>query len=183
MTAKAHPDANIAFASFSFNRTDEDQYLAAVEAHFSGLKNFIDAGVYITTQWLPNPFVVPLIVWYNHTQEELDALTAPHLESLRDTGIDVTYQSTLYPTYLDMYNDQPSVQNSEIGGYLFGGRVIPKTLFETEDGFESFLEFVTTLIRNGDGAAYINMPYTKEYPDNAVLPAWRDSVGLVITLV
>jgi len=184
MTVKAHPDAKVAFASLSFARTtNEDQYLAAVEAHLSGLKRFIDAGIYVNTIWFPNLFVVPLIVWYNHTQEELDALTSPHLQSLRDTGVDVAYQSTLYPTYLDMYNDQPSVQNSEIGGFLFGGRIIPKALFNTEDGFQSFLEFVTTQIRNGDSAAYITMPSTKEYPDNAVLPAWRDSAGFVITLV
>jgi len=183
MTVKAHPDAKIAFASIAFNKTDEDQYLATVEAHFAGIKNITDAGVYVNTLWLPDPFTVPFIVWYNHTQDELDDLLSSHLQSLRNTGVDISYQSKEYPTYLDMYNDQPGLQDSEVGTYLFGGRLVPKALFETEDAFQSLLDVVTTLIRNGDPAVYVAVPFLKDYPDNAVLPAWRESLGLLIPLV
>jgi len=183
MTVKAYPDAKIAFASLSFNRTDEDQYLAAVAAHFAGVKNLTDAGVYVNAQWLPDPFGVPLIVWYDHTQEELDALTSSYLQSLRNTGVDVAYHSTEYPSYLDMYSDQPSVQDTAVGTYLFGGRLVPKALFESEDGLQSLLDVVTTLIRNGEAGFFAAIPSIEKYPDNAILPAWRESLGLMVPIV
>jgi len=186
MTVKAYPDAQIAFASFTFPKTDdEEQYQAAVKAHFLGLKNITDAGVYVNTQWLPTVFNAPLIIWYNHTQEELDDLLSGHLQALGDTGVNLTYHSTDYPTYLDMYNGQSLIQNTDgsIGFFLFGGRLIPKSLYDTEETFQSYMDVIATLMEEGDGAVYVAIPSLENYPDNAVLPAWRESLGVMVPLV
>lgn len=188
MTVQTHPDLPIAFAeltvptNLSSNSTSD-----ILRTHMAYVTPFAEQGLYVNMQYFAPAFDVPLMVWYNHTQEELDQITAPYLAALKNIT-DYTYNSREYGSFLEMYKERDGVQNAPIAVYLFGGRLLPQSLFQFNDTLGSngkLQDVLDYYIAQSISFFYVafQLPGVIDRDRNAITDAWRESNGLLIPVV
>lgn len=181
MTVQTHSDLPVAFAILSVPK-DLSSYSRSqvLDAHMLYITTLTKQGIYATMQYFAPTFQIPLIVWYNHTTEELDQAMAPYLNALKNIT-DPIYSSRQYPTFLDMFNDQ-SLESTPIANFLFGGRLLPQSLFQGGTELKDVIDYYVAEDIPFSHIAF-RLPDSPHKDRNAVSDAWRDSEGLLIPLM
>lgn len=160
-----------------------DTYYAAVSAWHANLPKIVDAGgmaVYFVTNesFALAPFTGPGI-----PAAEARQLLKPFTDTLEDLGIEYNMTGpTDFPGYLQAYNN--FFFGWEVGVSQYGGRLITRSVIE--DNLDGFSAAVRNISEQTAGpcsfagvALNVNMTVAGDV-DNAVLPAWRDSLISVI---
>ena len=181
LTSKAHIDIPVSGANLTFSSEgiSKDTFYAAVTAWHENLPKLVDRGAmtvyYVTSSaFTLTPFTKPKIP----ASEALELLT-PFLNALHHLGIKYNITGpTDFPTYLDEFNTfQLPI---EVGTAQYGGRLIPRSVVETNN------EGLTAAIRDineresaplfcGVGLN-VSRSVVVGGVENAVLPAWRETL-------
>ncbi|KAF5353331.1 hypothetical protein D9756_007823 [Leucocoprinus leucothites] len=181
VTVKVHPNTPAAGGLVSFSTGPNvtlDLFWEGVDFYQASTPRFTDAGGVSYTSYSSGNFNLSPLFLPNGTSAQVAELLDPLLKKLTDLGIphNVMIQSFpgLLPAYLGFF--PPSL--SRVGVMLFGGRLLPRRLWENPDSLNKLTSTIRKMIDDGVYAFDIAIrPTTKAAgdPHNAVLPAWRDA--------
>ena len=180
LTSKAHVDKPVSGANLTFSSEGipTDTFYAAVSAWHETLPKLVDAGAmtvyYVSSSvFILTPFTGPGI-----SAPKAKELLQPFIDELNDLGIQYDMTGpTEFSTYLDEYNAfQLPI---EVGVAQYGGRLIPRSVVENNNdaltaAIRAINEHESSPLFVGVGLN-VNMSVARNV-DNAVLPAWRDTL-------
>lgn len=181
LTSKAHTDIPVSGANLTFLREglSIDTYYAAISAWHANLPKIVDAGgmaVYFITNesFGLTPFTGPGI-----PASEARQLLKPFTDTLEDLGIKYNISGpTDFPGYLQAYNH--FFFGWPVGVSQYGGRLITRSVIEDNlDGFVAAVRNISEQTAGPCSFAGVALNVNKTIVgnvDNAVLPAWRDSL-------
>ena len=183
MTSKAHPDLATAGFNLTFTpwNVTQDVYYSAVEKYHSILSTIVDAGAMSVWYFTNDSFSISPLTGPGLTAAKLESLVEPFTSYLTEVGINYTSYSADFDSYLDEFNGMQSA--IEVGIAQYGGWLIPRSVVTSNN-----TELTQTYrdINNGGGEFIgVGLNAAKSVAgdvDNAVLPAWRDTlIDTVIT--
>ncbi|TKX25719.1 FAD-binding domain-containing protein 12 [Elsinoe australis] len=183
MTSKAHPDSptsgmNLTFASTNIS---QDAYYEAISTFHASLPAMVDAGIMIVWYFTNASFAISPITAPDISVADLKGYLSPLETKLNELNIPFTSYYQQFDGYLDQFNAlQGAIQ---VGIAQYGGRLIPRSVVENNN---SALTDAYRFINNNGGqfiGVGVNVsPAVAGNPDNAVNPAWRNTlIDTVIT--
>jgi len=186
MTVKAHADevTSIAKVSWAHDGSEKQvqRYWEAVDYFHQQTLTYTDRGamsvnVYFTGSFSLGPFFAPGL-----TTVETTKLLQPLVTKLEELELKHTVNITEYPGYLPAFNN--GFGFIQVGIAQYGGRLIPrKTVLEDRERLQ---ETVRGIIDSGSLIFEVMTHPTLEvagFPENAVLPAWRENqLNLIVTM-
>jgi hypothetical protein len=106
------------------NDTTTDALYEVVGSFSQNFPALVDLGA--TALWVPAPstFMLTPAIAPGIRKVELDRLLQHTVDQFRVLGLDTSYTSTEYPTFLDAYISVSSSWN--VSDYNLGGRLIPR---------------------------------------------------------
>lgn len=119
------------------------------------------------------------------TSAQLTSLFDPLLLRLTTLGITYTFSVDMYPSFQTAFDSISSFVDLQVGTLIFGGRILPRSLFQAPVSFNKTIGVLRGIV-DGGGLVYdiaLKPTVDKAAPSNAVLPAWRDAERLLITLL
>ncbi|PSN65035.1 FAD-binding domain-containing protein [Corynespora cassiicola Philippines] len=181
LTLQVHKDQITTGANLSWTNDGISQqtYYSGIASYLKALPTLLDAGA--AGNWVNSnsSFSVSPFVGVGITKEKMDSLHQPILDELESLGINYTYYSATFSSFLDMYTEMNPT--TEMGILQIGSRLIPREVITTAS------ENLTTSLRaiNEQAGAWISgLAFNVSKPPivpNAVNPAWRESsISLVI---
>lgn len=183
VTYKAYPTLPVSGNVFSFQRGNAsyDTFWKAIDTYHSLTPSFADAGGYAYTFLSNDSFTMSPLIVINRTKEEVQALVHPLEQKLKELNIAYNSTTTTHRTYYDGWKALIGQEGAGSGG-AGGGRLIPrdtilKNANETSKVMRSIANLSGSVLEMTIGASR----EVAGQPDNAVNPAWRDSVILVFT--
>jgi hypothetical protein len=184
VTVRTYPDLPVASAVLgNFSESDTAAILRTTMEHVS---TFTEQGMYLSIQYFFPTFNIPVFVWHNHTQEELDQVTAPFLAALNNVTSGYTYESKEYSSFLEMYMDHEGLITTPIATDLIGGRILPRSLVtEDSDASAKLKDMIDSYVSSSSSFYYVafRLPEVSDPDRTAVIDAWRESEGLVIPVM
>jgi len=188
---KARPQIHVTKSLFSFQTSPTvsvEAFWAALHSFFENFIPFTDAGTY--SYWSlerrdgkysfdMTPFFAP-----NHTIESFNALVKPWFDRIAQLGIKITPKTTFHPDFYDAYQNE-AFGNDERGGFGLvrqGSRLFPRANWEDKAKLNATFDVVRkTIEKNGFMVGYHQAPRNRGQADNAVNPAWRQTIAFLIT--
>lgn len=159
--------------------TTPEKFAAATAKFHELMPAMIDAGAMvvflINTQYL---VLKPVTVWDSSASYVKDVVLGPFAAALQELGITppIVYSELSYRDHYDRYMGPLPQGSFEVNRYQFGGRLIPRSVLENNsaDLQKVYSELASSgVLLAGSSANYRKPSGT---PDNAVLPAWRDTI-------
>ena len=187
LTAKAHIDVPVSGANLTFSSEGlaTETFYEAVTAWHENLPRLVERGAmtvyYISSAaFTLTPFTGPGI-----SAAEAKELLQPFLDALHRLGIQyIMTGPTDFPTYLDEYNTFQLPL--EVSTAQYGGRLIPREVVETNN--DALTAAIRTINEQESSPTFIGVGLNVNRSvagnvDNAVLPAWRETLidGVIIT--
>ncbi|KAL0565544.1 hypothetical protein V5O48_016483 [Marasmius crinis-equi] len=190
VTIKAHPDLPITTASLNFTSVSApDTFWKALDAFQTTTPSLTDARIWASAQYTNTSFRINPLFAVNKTTSEVSELLRPLLLTWDQLGINYTSVIASHEGYLDAYNSIPSLRASRVGGSVLGSRLLPRRIWEDEGKLKALQTTIRQLVEEGGAFVVDAAMGTREvagYPDNAVLPAWREAerwFGVALPLV
>ncbi|KAK4185827.1 6-hydroxy-D-nicotine oxidase, partial [Podospora australis] len=167
-----------------------EQFFAGVRAYLQEFIRYTDAGTYswwilshdVATgvyQFRMNPFFAP-----NHTLESFSQLVSPWFSRLKELGIEFTPHTTLhesyYPAWASTWGADPILNGA---GRIFvpGNWLLPRRNWESPKRFNETFAVIQKHSESGRILrGYHQAPRNRANADNAVNPAWRETVCFLI---
>ncbi|KAL0574414.1 hypothetical protein V5O48_007554, partial [Marasmius crinis-equi] len=179
VTIKAHPDLPITTASLNFTSVSApDTFWKALDAFQTTTPSLTDARIWASAQYTNTSFRINPLFAVNKTTSEVSELLRPLLLTWDQLGINYTSVIASHEGYLDAYNSIPSLRASRVGGSVLGSRLLPRRIWEDEGKLKALQTTIRQLVEEGGAFVVDAAMGTREvagYPDNAVLPAWREA--------
>ncbi|CUS10782.1 unnamed protein product [Tuber aestivum] len=184
MTVKAHKDAPMTGASYSFGTSTDgasmDKFYDALDFLHQMAPGYFDRGGYSFNIYSKGSLSLGVFFGPEWTKEDTAMFFQPWAERLESLGLQYSLNITEHPSYLAAYSSTGNTV--DIGTSQSGGRIIPKdTLLNKRTQFN---QVIKNVVEDGGSILEIVVHPTLEVagnPDNAVLPAWRDSAIFLIT--
>jgi hypothetical protein len=175
VTIKAHTDTPIAGGSLNFTDTTEN-FWSAIEVYHTLLPGIVDTGVF-TAASIGNGSYTGFIHGPNISAANVEATYAPFLAALANLNITYEFLITQFLDYVSEYTGTRDVLHFSVGLGQADGYLIPRSVVVNNS------TRVTTVARqitsNGlqfkGFAVNISLGVAGDV-DNAVLPAWRDTL-------
>ncbi|RDL36373.1 FAD-binding protein [Venustampulla echinocandica] len=179
VTVRAHPSMPISTAQFIFTAKSSAAFWLGVRSYWERFIPYADAGTYSYFMIIPGapaPTFIMLGFWApNMTTTETTALLTPWLDDLSALDISVkpayaTYPTT-YPALIATW-PQEAVQDNAI----IGSRLFPRSAWEAPNS-ETFNKTWEAWSTTNNLLISFNIRAPNALGvDNAVLPAWRETV-------
>ncbi|KAL1872947.1 hypothetical protein Daus18300_004085 [Diaporthe australafricana] len=190
MTTKIFPDADVGGASLTYDASgvDADTYWKAIEAWYAYLPSYTDGvngGNTVEFEVTATAFAAISFTIPGGSTDDIDTLLAPYLAQLKTLGIEYSYSSHTSPDFYTHYNKDlgPLPYGPWPGDILFSNRLFPRSVSEDATTNSALVETIRNMTTYQDGyfwlgcmAVHVNS--TTGHPDNAVLPAFRDVLGI-----
>jgi FAD/FMN-containing dehydrogenase len=181
MTVRAYSAKPVGGAAMQLlaSSTTPEKFASAVAAFHDLMPAMIDAGAMVVflqnTQYL---VLKPVTVWDSNATYVKDVVLAPFAKALVDLGITppIAYSSLSYRDHYDRYMGPLPRGSFEVNRYQFGGRLIPRDVAVNKG--KDLQKVYAELVAGGVLLAGSSANYAKRsnVPDNAVLPAWRNTI-------
>ncbi|KAE8149173.1 hypothetical protein BDV25DRAFT_168017 [Aspergillus avenaceus] len=177
MTAKAHTGTPVSGFNLTFTNDgiSQDTFYETVSLWQSILPSVVDAGAMGIWYFTNTSFSISPLTGPNISVSELEKLVKPFTDGLTNLGITYKTYSEQFDSYLDEFT---GMQNAiEVGIAQYGGWLIPRSVVETNnDELTAAYRSITE-----DGATFIGVGLNVSRAvvgdvDNAVLPAWRETL-------
>ncbi|PIG82789.1 FAD binding domain protein [Aspergillus arachidicola] len=177
LTAKAHTGTPVSGYNLSFTNDgmSQDTFYEAVSLWQTVLPSVVDAGAMAVWMFTNTSFMITPLTGPNIPVADLEALVKPFTDGLTKLGITYTTYSKQFDSYLEEFN---AMQGAiEVATAQYGGWLIPRSVVETNnDGLTAAYRHITE-----DGATFIGVGLNVSKAlvgdvDNAVLPAWRETL-------
>ncbi|KAF1944008.1 FAD binding domain-containing protein [Clathrospora elynae] len=181
MTVRAYKSTQVGGAAMQLlaSSTTPEKFATATAKFHELMPAMIDAGAMVVfvqnSQFL---VLKPVTVWNSSAAYVKDVVLKPFSDALIELGITppIAYSESSYRDHYDKYMGPLPGGGFEVERYQFGGRLIPRSVLEnnTAELIKVYSDLVATgVILTGSSANYRKPANT---PDNAVLPAWRDTI-------
>jgi FAD/FMN-containing dehydrogenase len=194
MTSRIHPDGEIGGASLTYNASnvDADVFWSAIEAWYAYLPSYTDGlngGNTVEFEITATSFNAISFTIPGASKSNIDSLLDPYLKQLQELGIEYSYSSHTSPNFYNHYNADlgPLPYGPWPGDILFSNRLFPRAVSENTTTNSVLVETIRNMTTYQDGyfwlgcmAARVNS--STGHPDNAVLPAFRDVLGICTTI-
>lgn len=188
---KAHPDMPITSASFSFStnaNVTRDMFSAGLKAFYSYFPENADRGIYsyfsmFNIDGAYSFSMAPFFV-VNQTAEEAKGILQPWLNDMDHIGIPITPDWQSFDGFYEAYNASFPVEGVNNKGVVTGSRLFPRKNWANETIFNTTYDAIWSNLEDGMALISYNMAPTWEKggrEDTAVNPAWRETIGFVIT--
>ena len=183
LTAKAHPDFVTAGANLTFTNDgiSQDTFYEAIGAYHALLPKIVDTGTMSIWYFTNASFAISPLTGPGLSAAQMTILLKPFTDKLDSLHINYTKVIRDFPTYLDEFNGMQGPL--EVGTTQYGGWLIPRSVIQKNN------DALTSAYRNitEAGAQFIGVGINVSKKvagdvDNAVLPAWRETlIDSVIT--
>jgi hypothetical protein len=192
VTLKLHPDGPVGGAGLTFNdsHVGNDAFWRAIGAWHTALPPIVDDGSVVTYMLLNGVFTIYSVTAPGRTAAQVSALFAPFLAELTSRNISYTFTPKEVPTFLDHFERDfgPLPYGPFPVSQLTGSRLLPRVAVSQPIKNAAITQALRTVTASGNfylGCNAINVgssPRHSTYPDNAVLPAWRDAISHCIVV-
>lgn len=162
----------------SSDKSALDVHWKSIAAYLTESPKYISAGAY-HINFFDNTLFHVVILFPKKTTDEVAALTQPWFDELKTLGITPAISETVqHPTVRNATVLVYEIFGGEIliGTDLYGSRILPKTLWETEDSLNTLFTTLRGIVDDGGHIVDIAVSPTKEVagnPNNAVFPPLR----------
>lgn len=195
VTIKIYTDMPVTTVSVLYEPPSSDK--SALDTHWKSISTYLtespkylSAGAYYTS-FFDNTIFRVAILFPKKTPQEVATLTQPWFSGLRALNITPAISETVqHPTVRNATALVPESNGGEIltGTELFGARILPKRLWETEQSRSTLFDTLRGIVNDGGHILDTAVNPTKQVsgsPNNAVLPAFRTmhSMCIVATYV
>lgn len=192
---KTYPKIPVTTMTFSFLNTTygDDVFYSAIQAYWKGFVNWTDTGCYSYFSILPvateNLTLFEVAPWFapNLTRSQLETLVAPMFAGMAAVGVNVTPTYQEFDNFYDAWDAGFPLELWGTNTGRQGGRLFPKSNWANETIREQSWAAVRAVAQDGawvfgfnvaPGNAAAGAGAGASAPaDNAVLPAWRQTVG------
>lgn len=191
ITVKAYPKMQVSVATFNFvsgGNITADLFWKGITAYLSYLPTFTDAGTYSyfdVIQIAPGTFLFAMAPFFapQLNQNQLQTLVAPLFADLAALGIPVNALSYFnYNNFYDAWNLHFPLEAVGATTLKTASRLFPRQNFEPKTGnatlFNETVAAIRYTVEAGSTILAFNIAANPKtgYPDNAVNPAWRNTV-------
>ncbi|CAO2654584.1 Nn.00g113170.m01.CDS01 [Neocucurbitaria sp. VM-36] len=186
VTIKAYKEMPVAAASWTLDssKIGKDKFWAATKAFVDRAIDNVDNGTYSYWMLVPaaqdfmfimQPFFAP-----NKTAAQLNTILGPYLSKLTSLNIPfspkVTEYKSFYPAWQAEFPLEPMSDISSVAS----SRLFPRSNFASETGRNLTFNVLKDAVEAGQTLIAFNMATRGTNPDNAVNPAWRNSIYHII---
>lgn len=192
VTIKAFKDLPMAAATWSIDSSSvgDDRFWAATKAFFDRAIAHVDAGIYGYLRIAPKPngrdftFTAAPFFAPNKTGRELSNIISPYLSQLTTLNVPFSPKITEYKGFYTAWQAEFPLGPSGSTNTTFGSRLFPRSNFASEIGRNLTFNVIKDTVTAGQPVIAFNIAPTLARggnPDNAVNPAWRNTVIHAIT--
>ena len=146
LTSRVYEDRPVSGLNLSFTSAGltEDVFYSLIGSWHTRLIPITDAGCYALTAITQDSFSVFPVLCSGVSTTDLKALMAPFTYELSQAAVNFTMEYSEYPSYLAGYTGliSPTYAGNSIGLSQTGGRLIPRSLVETDN------DALTAAVRN-----------------------------------
>ncbi|KAK1465116.1 long-chain-fatty-acid-CoA ligase [Colletotrichum melonis] len=188
LTVRAYPDGYIGGATLAFSTAGvaKDDFWNFFKSWQDLLPSLTTAGGTAGYAVTKDAFFIAPITLPGSTKQQVSELISPLVDRLDQLDVQYTLEVTSEPTFLEHYSKHggPLPRGPYTIHHLFGGRMIPRSNVEENStalvgAFRNILEDTNAFL--GFVALDVKpVPGRKPVADNAVLPAWRDTLITVL---
>ncbi|PBK79957.1 FAD binding domain protein [Armillaria gallica] len=181
VTVKVQPDMPISGASVSFavgGNVTLDMWWAGVNAYRAMTAGLIEKGGYSLAVYTQGTFELSPMLLPNSTLGDIATLLNPFLANLRAIGIPYNASNGTFPGFLEAHTALFPTPLFAIQNTVVGGRLLPKSLWQSKSKLTKLNKAIRDIIDNGAGAYDISVSpgfVASGKPNNAVLPSWRET--------
>ncbi|KIK60261.1 hypothetical protein GYMLUDRAFT_1000244 [Collybiopsis luxurians FD-317 M1] len=190
VTVKAHPDLpiTVALLSFSAGGTSKKNYWKAISAFQADTPHFIAARASAFITFSASGFNLTPLFAVNSSVEQVKELLNPFMMTLDSLGIKSLSSIQSYPTYAEAFGSVPSFQteNQDIANFQLGNRLLPRYLWDNNVSLSRLMGVLNDIVDGGGTILDVMVSPTLQiagYPNNAVLPAWRNAFHAVTAIL
>lgn len=185
ITVKLYPEGPIAGGSLTFNTTNapnDDTFWEAVALWYQYLPSFTKNNNTLQSIVTNTTFSIPSINLPGQPASEVRSLVAPYLTELDRLNITYVLTSSVSDTYLDHFNKYygPLPYGPEPPSTILTSRLIPRAIMTDPQANAKFVDSLRFTVESGTylvGCSGMDVSKST-HPDNAVLPAWRDTIAI-----
>ena len=186
MTTQIHPEGPVVGPTLSFvsHSVGNETYWKAVGVFFKHLSTIVK-GTNNTVQYeIWNDNFSALFVLLDQNSSAVNGTLGPLLSELGNLGI--VYNTTVHEskTFVDYYNLYygPLPYGFEPPSTTLNSRLIPESVVVDANANAKLMEAIALTTETGEFIMGCTAQDTNRthHPDNAILPAWRDSIALCI---
>jgi FAD/FMN-containing dehydrogenase len=187
MTTRIFVDGQVGGARLRFGAASADQtdqYWEAIEAWHVWLDSYVEGGNTVEYEVLATSFEAIGFTVPNQNADGVDKLLAPYLQVLDSLGLSYNYSSHTSPDYFHHFETDfgPLPYGRTPATTLLSNRLIPRSVVEDAESRTAFIQAIQNLTAYQDGYFFLGCEGVRvnstNHPDNAVLPAWRDTLGV-----
>ncbi|KAJ7347187.1 hypothetical protein DFH08DRAFT_936796 [Mycena albidolilacea] len=180
VTVKGFRDLPVTIASINFTSEgiSQDTYWQAIDAYQASTPNLTNAKVWGMARYTAATFMLDPVFGVNKSSAEVSALIHPFLDILDNLGVNYMTATNTYSGYLEGYNTLTFLKDFTVADILVGSRLLPRSLWEDPEKLGSLQNTIRSILEGGTAAVDFILRPTLQVagnPDNAVLPAWRNS--------
>lgn len=180
LTVRAYEAKRVGGAAMQLlaSSTTPEKFSAAQLKFHELMPAMIDAGAMVVFLLSAQYLVIkPVTVW-DANLAKVKEIMKPFADALIELGIPhaISYSELSYRDHYDRYMGPLPRGSFEVNRYQFGGRLIPRSVLEnnTAELHEAYTDLISQgILLAGSSANYAKPAGT---PDNAVLPAWRNTI-------
>lgn len=186
LTVKAYPDIPVTAGTLTFTHDgtaeNVEKWYEALDVIHQLTSSYTDRGAFSVNVYFTGSFSLGPFFGLGLTKADTVEILQPLVDKLEDLGLPYTYNMTEFPGYKSAFDS--SFDYIQVGIAQYGGRIIPRSVVKNQR--EEFNKAVRSIIDGGSLIFEVAARPTLEvagYPDNAVLPAWRDNeFNVVVTM-
>ncbi|RPA75184.1 FAD binding domain-containing protein [Ascobolus immersus RN42] len=177
VTLKTYPSPRTSAMTLSFSSQQvggNDRFWSAIGAFHAAGPTWVENGLFGYYEINPGQFTLQPLLAPNKTQAELQRLTEPFLQNLRNQGINLTPRYHEHSNFLASYNALFAGEGSGVS-MLTSSRLILKSHIRNNNA-----AVTNAFRRTVEGGRFIvgHMVGPPPYADSAVNPIWREGVLL-----
>ncbi|KAI1376436.1 FAD binding domain protein [Hypoxylon crocopeplum] len=186
VVVKAYPKIKVTTMTYAFATgptVTAEQFWAALRAFFDGFITYTDAGNYEyfrITKVGDGQFFTDMGPWFapGMSKVQLEALVTPLLDRFKALGVEVKPIYTEYDDYYDAWFASFPVEPYGSNTVRQGSRLFPKSSWQDAAKLNATFDSIKTVVEEGGYVVAFNIAAAPKtgYPENAVNPAWRDTV-------
>ena len=186
VTIKVYPDMPVTAASWTLSSAQlgKDKFWAAAKAWFDNANDNADAGTYSYSMlilfgpdfmFIMQPFFAP-----NKTATQVSTILAPYQSKLTSLNIPFSPKITEYTSFYTAWQSSFPLEPQSSIDSIVASRLFPRANFATEDARNTTFATLRESVEANTTLIAFNMGTRGSNPDNAVNPAFRNSVYHII---
>jgi hypothetical protein len=189
VTMKTFPDIKSAGAVMYINSThttDSDTWWKGVKTFHKWSNHFVDNGLYVYFELLPQTIRVKPWVAIGKTKAQLQVILKPFIDDLNAQGIPYEHTtheySTFYDLYIDLFEPEGAGSSALTGGWMFNHQDVATRNDQIIEAFKTTLSPRPDVVGVMVGHLF-NPGYGMPVSNSATHPAWRNATDFIISII